>query len=47
MPVMLTTSAEFDAWLSDDEEEALKLQRPLPARQLSVVARGARQDSAV
>jgi putative SOS response-associated peptidase YedK len=47
MPVMLTTAAEFDAWLSADVEEASKLQRPLPAGQLSIVARGARQDSAV
>jgi putative SOS response-associated peptidase YedK len=47
MPVMLTTAAEFDAWLSADVEEALKFHRPLPAGQLSIVARGARQDSAV
>jgi putative SOS response-associated peptidase YedK len=47
MPVMLTTAAEFGAWLSADVEGALKFQRPLPAGQLSIVSRGARQDSAV
>ena len=28
MPEMLTAPAEFDAWLSAEPEEALKLQRP-------------------
>ena len=44
MPVMLTTPAEFDTWLSAEPEEALKLQRPFPADQLSVVAKGERKD---
>ena len=41
---MLTTPAEFDTWLSAEPEEALKLQRPFPADQLSVVAKGERKD---
>jgi putative SOS response-associated peptidase YedK len=44
MPVMLTSEEEFDIWLSAEPEEALKLQRPLPAGRLSVVAQGARTD---
>jgi putative SOS response-associated peptidase YedK len=42
---MLTTPAEFDAWLSAELEEALKLQQPLPARQLQIFAKGAKQDA--
>jgi len=44
MPVMLTTAEECDVWLSADVEDALKLQRPLPADQLKVVAKGERKD---
>jgi putative SOS response-associated peptidase YedK len=44
MPVMLTTPAECDAWLSAEPAEALKLQRPLPAHQLKIVATGQRED---
>jgi putative SOS response-associated peptidase YedK len=44
MPVMLTTPAECDAWLSAEPAEALKLQRPLPAEQLKIVAKGERED---
>jgi putative SOS response-associated peptidase YedK len=46
MPVILTSPAEYDAWLSADASEALKLQRPLPADHLKIVAIGAREDSA-
>lgn len=45
-PVTLTTPAEFDAWLSAGPEEALKLQRPLPAGRLKIVAKGERNDAA-
>jgi putative SOS response-associated peptidase YedK len=38
MPVILTEPAEFDAWLESDVESALKLQRPLPADRLRIVA---------
>lgn len=44
MPVMLTTPAEFDAWLTADMNEALKLQRLLPAERLMIVAKGERKD---
>ena len=44
MPVMLTTATEFDTWLSAEPEEALKLQRPLPADRLKIVAKGERKD---
>jgi hypothetical protein len=44
MPVMLTTPAEFDAKLSAEPEEALTLQRPLPADRPKFVAKGAKGD---
>jgi putative SOS response-associated peptidase YedK len=44
MPVMLTTPAEFDAWLLAEPDEALKLQRPLPEQMLKIVAKGERKD---
>jgi putative SOS response-associated peptidase YedK len=44
MPVILTTPGEFDAWLSAEPDEALKLQRPLPLDQMKIVAKGQRQD---
>jgi putative SOS response-associated peptidase YedK len=46
MPVMLTEPAEFDAWLSAPVEEALQLQRPLPAERLHIVASGEKADIA-
>jgi putative SOS response-associated peptidase YedK len=42
MPVMLTTPANFDAWLSVETEEALNLQRPLPVEKMKIVAKGDR-----
>lgn len=37
MPVILTTEAEVETWLTAPAEEALKLQRPLPDAALKVV----------
>jgi putative SOS response-associated peptidase YedK len=44
MPVMLTSAEEFETWLSAGPEEALTLQRPLPADRLKIVAKGERKD---
>jgi putative SOS response-associated peptidase YedK len=44
MPAILTTAEECDSWLSAEPEEALKLQRPLPADRLKIVATGDRKD---
>jgi putative SOS response-associated peptidase YedK len=44
MPVVLTTEAEVDTWLTAPITEALKLQRPLANGSLKVVARGQKQD---
>ena len=45
MPVILTTEAECDAWMSDSPwPEVAHLQRPLPDGALQVVARGVRKD---
>jgi putative SOS response-associated peptidase YedK len=47
MPVILTTSAEIDHWLTAPLQEALQLQRPLGGGLLKIVARGGRQDAPV
>ena len=44
MPVILSTPAECDAWMTAPVPEALDLQRPLGDGLLSVVARGEKQD---
>lgn len=44
MPVILTTQAEIEIWLTAPVEEALKLQRPLPRAMLKIVATGSKQD---
>jgi putative SOS response-associated peptidase YedK len=46
MPVMLTTQEEVETWLTAPADEALELQRPLPADQMMIVARGERKDEA-
>ena len=46
MPVILTTQAEVDTWLSAATMDALALQRPLPDGALKVVARGDRTGDA-
>jgi putative SOS response-associated peptidase YedK len=44
MPVILTTAAEIEQWLTAPAEEALKLQRPLPDGALKIVATGEKED---
>ena len=44
MPVLLTTPEECDAWLDGSIEEAVAMQRPLPAESLHIVAIGPRKD---
>lgn len=44
IPVILTTSEEYDVWLSASTEEALNLQRPLPGDMLQIVAKGSKSD---
>ena len=43
MPVILTTPAECEAWLTVSAEEALRLQRPLADGLLARVAKGEKQ----
>jgi putative SOS response-associated peptidase YedK len=42
MPVILTTAAEVETWLTAPANDALALQRPLPDGALKIVARGDR-----
>lgn len=44
MPVILTTEAEVDTWLSAPVNEAMRLQRPLPDGALKIVATGEKED---
>ena len=44
MPAILTTPAEFEAWMTAPILEALALQRPLPGGLLKIVARGEKRD---
>jgi hypothetical protein len=44
MPVILTTQEEYEIWLNAPDEEALKLQRPLPDNMLKIVAERKRSD---
>ena len=40
MPVILTTPAKVDIWMTAVPDEALRLQRPLPDATLQIVAPG-------
>jgi putative SOS response-associated peptidase YedK len=44
VPVILTTSAEIEHWMTAPAEEALKLQRPLPDGSLKIVLTGEKED---
>ena len=44
MPVILTTSEDFDTWMSADWALASKLQRPLPDGSLQIVMTGEKED---
>ena len=46
MPVILTTEAEIERWMTAPAAEALDLQRPLPDDVLRIVASGDRKDGA-
>jgi putative SOS response-associated peptidase YedK len=46
MPVMLTTPGEHLRWLTADVDDALTLQRPLPAQMLKIVAKSEKTDGA-
>jgi putative SOS response-associated peptidase YedK len=46
MPVILTTPADVETWMTAALDEALKLQRPLSDGLLRIVARGVKEDLA-
>jgi putative SOS response-associated peptidase YedK len=46
MPVILSTEAEIEQWMTAPADQALKLQRPLPDGTLKIVMTGKREDQA-
>jgi putative SOS response-associated peptidase YedK len=44
MPVILTTEAEIETWMTAPMDEAPELQRPLPDGSLKIVATGEKED---
>jgi putative SOS response-associated peptidase YedK len=44
MPVILSEPKEWDTWLTGSVDDALQLQRPLPAERLAIVATNIRAD---
>lgn len=47
MPVIFTTPAEVDAWMTLPAAEALKMQQPLSDGALKIVARGEKEDGSL
>jgi putative SOS response-associated peptidase YedK len=45
MPVILTTEAEIEQWMTAPTQDALKLQRPLSDGALKIVMTGDKEDS--
>jgi putative SOS response-associated peptidase YedK len=46
MPMILTTPAEVETWMTASPDEALRLQRPIPEGALKIVARGVKENPA-
>ncbi len=46
MPVILTTPAEVETWMTTSPDQVLNMQRPLPNGALKIVARGVKEDTA-
>jgi putative SOS response-associated peptidase YedK len=44
MPVILTTEAEIELWMTAPTQDALKLQRPLAGGALKIVMTGEKED---
>ena len=44
MPVILTTAAEIEHWMTAPAQDALSLQRPLPDGALKIVMTGQKED---
>jgi putative SOS response-associated peptidase YedK len=44
MPVILTTEAEIEQWMTAPAQDALNLQRPLPDAALKIVMTGEKED---
>ena len=47
MPVILRDQEEIETWLTAPNDEAMRLQQPLPDGVLKVVARGSKENAAL